>query len=209
MFPRLSIKGETSPKWLRIVEISVGLIILALGVVLWWPGLQFGMFFYAALAIALIILESVCIIRTYAKGTLRSLTVILSVLAITIAFWVLVCTLFFEPAITIAFSVLAAIPFIVPATLASVLAIGLLFAGITSAALGSASGKIVGVFVIFISLVLLTYPLESGIVAFLVTPAVLLFPDFTYPEIPAALVTLSLMILALDPLISGITERAI
>ncbi len=50
---------------------------------------------------------------------------------------------------------------------------------------------------------------NEGVLVFLAAPLVLLFPGFTYPEIPAALVTLCLMILALEPLIFGITGRSI
>ena len=111
---------------------------------------------------------------------------ILSVLAILIAVWALVA--------------LSSAP-------VDLLAIGVLFAGIASASSGTASGKIVGVLAIFITLVVFAYPQINGILALLVTPFVLLFPDFTYAELPAALVTLSLMILALEPLISGIEGR--
>ena len=168
-----------------MLEVSVGLIILVLGVVLWWPGLQFGTAFFAALAIGLIILEIGQIIRIFAKGISaeQRACLFLSVLAILIAVGVL------------------AVPSFDPVDL---LATGLLFAGIASVAYGTASGEIVGILDIFITVAALMSPQTEGVLAFLATPIVLLFPDFTYPEIPAALVTLSLMILALEPLISGI-----
>jgi hypothetical protein len=173
--------------WLRTLEICAGLVILILGVVLWWPGLEYGSAFYAALAIALIVLQVAYIIRIYIKGISTGWpNLILSVLAILIAVWALVA--------------LSSAP-------VDLLAIGVLFAGIASASSGTASGKIIGVLAIFITLVVFTYPQINGILALLVTPIVLLFPDFTYAQIPAALVTLSLMILALEPLISGIEGR--
>ena len=180
-----SSKGKTSPLWLRMLEVSVGLIILVLGVVLWWPGLQFGTAFFAALAIGLIILEIGQIIRIFAKGISaeQRAYLFLSVLAILIAVGVLAVPSF---------------------DLVDLLATGLLFAGIASVAYGTASSEIVGILDIFITVAVLMSPQTEGVLAFLATPIVLLFPDFTYPEIPAALVTLSLMILALEPLISGI-----
>jgi hypothetical protein len=190
----MTIKGKRSPMWLRILEISAGLIVLILGVILWWPGLKYGLAFLAALAIALIILQIAYLIRTYAKGISagRRPNLILSVLAILIAVWVLAALSFDSVYLSV-----------------YLLATGLLFAGIASAAYGTASGKIVGVLAIFITFVVFAYPQINGILALLVTPVVLLFPDFTYAEIPAALVTLALMILALEPLISGITGRRI
>jgi hypothetical protein len=201
----MTIKGKRSPMWLRILEISAGLIVLILGVILWWPGLKYGLAFYAALAIALIILQIAYLIRTYAKGISagRRRNLILSVLAILIAVWVL-AVISFEFYYV---SYHSSDGFFL--TLSYLLALGLLFAGIASAAYGTASGKIVGVLAIFITFVVLTYPQINGILALLVTPVVLLFPGFTYAEIPAALVTLALMILALEPLISGITGRRI
>ncbi|MGZ4848172.1 MAG: hypothetical protein ACXV7G_06645 [Halobacteriota archaeon] len=181
---------QANLKRLRVLEIGVSLIILVLGVVLWWPGIHYGVAFFAALAIALVILELVYIIRTYAKGISegRWLSVTLSMLAILIAVWVLA---------TLSFHV------------TDLLAIGVLFAGIASAAYGTASGKIVGILAIFISIVVFISPEISGVLALLVTPIALLFPDFTYHEIPAALVTLSLMILALEPLVAGIKAKPI
>ena len=111
---------------------------------------------------------------------------ILSVLAILIAVWALVAA--------------SSAPI-------GLLAVGVLFAGIASAAYGTAGGKLVGVLVIFITLVVFAYPQINGILALLITPLVLLFSDFSVDEVPAALVTLSLMILALEPLISGIKGR--
>ena len=202
---QMTTKEKRGPMWLRILEISAGLIVLILGVILWWPGLKYGLAFYAALAIALIILQIVYLIGTYAKGISagRRRNLILSVLAILIAVWVL-AVISFEFYYV---SYHSSDGFFL--TLSYLLALGLLFAGIASAAYGTASGKIVGVLAIFITFVVFTYPQINGILALLVTPVVLLFPDFTYAEIPAALVTLALMILALEPLISGITGRRI
>jgi hypothetical protein len=202
----MTIKEKRSPMRLRILEISAGLIVLILGFILWWPGLKYGLAFYAALAIALIILQIVYLIRTYAKGISagRRPNLILSVLAILIAVGVL-AALSFDPVYLLAIGVL----FAGIRNPVYLLAIGVLFAGIASAAYGTASGKIVGVLAIFIIFVVFAYPHIKGILALLVTPVVLLFPDFTYAEIPAALVTLALMILALEPLISGIKGRRI
>jgi len=187
--PPLPTTKKKSPVWLRMLEISVGLVILVLGVVLWWPGLQYGSAFYAALAIALIVFQVAYIIRVYAKGISTGRpNLILSVLAILIAVWALVA--------------LSSAP-------VDLLALGVLLAGIASASSDTASGKIVGVLAIFITLVVFTHPHMNGILALLVTPIAMRFPDFTYAEIPAALVTLSLMVLALESLISGIEGRSI
>jgi hypothetical protein len=47
----------------------------------------------------------------------------------------------------------------------------------------------------------------GGILALLITPLVLLFSDFSVVQVPAVLLTLSWMILALEPLVSGIKGR--
>ena len=202
MLPSSSTKNETGLKWLRMLEITVGIIVLVLGVVLWWPHTDWGEAFPASLALALIILETVYIIRTYAKGvaTRRHPSLMLSVLAILIAFWALGTTFFFRrPELT----------FFEYAILVLMLATGLLFAGIASATRGTASGKIAGVLVILISLAVFISPKIEGILTILAMPITLLFPDFTYQVFPQALVTLSLMITALETLISGITGRSI
>ena len=190
MLPPSSTKDGTGLKWLRMLEVSVGLIILVVGVVLWWPGLQFGTAFFAALAIGLIILEIGQIIRIFAESISpeQRTCLFLSVLAILMAVRVLT---------------------VLPFGPGDLLAIGLLFAGIASIAYGTASGEIVGIFVIFMTIAVFEWPQTEGVLVFLAAPLVLLFPGFTYPEIPAALVTLCLMILALEPLIFGIKGRSI
>jgi hypothetical protein len=74
-------------------------------------------------------------------------------------------------------------------TLISPLALGVLFAGIASAVSGTVGGKIVGIIAIFINL------------------GLLISPTLTYPENVAALITLSLMIFGLEPIISGMMGR--
>jgi hypothetical protein len=178
----LTAKEKKSPAWLRILEISAGLIILILGVAAFYPGVDWGWTtFIAFLAFALIILEIAYIIRIFAKGISgpRRLNLILSVLATLIA--VLVLALSFYGV------------YLLPLYL---LALGLLFAGIASAVRGTVGGKIVGIFGIF-----------AGIHAIVTNLALLLSPTLTYPNNIAALITLCLMIFGLEPIISGIMGR--
>src|SRR5208337_1754881 len=115
------------------------------------------------------VLQVTYVIRIYTKGISagRRLNLILSVLAILIAVSVLATLPFFE-------FLLATLPFFDFLTLVYLLAIGVLFAGIASAAYGTASGKLVGVLDIFITLVVFAYPQINGILALLITPIVLL-----------------------------------
>jgi len=190
MLPSSSTKDKTRFKWLRTLEISVGVIILVLGIILWWPGPGYGDAFFTFLAIPLIALEIVYLIRIYAQGISAGQhpTLILSVLAILMSVLVL-ATLSSDPV--------------------GLFAVGLLFAGVASAAYGTTISKIVGVLAILVTLAVFMYPEISGILALLIIPVTLVFPDFIYSEIPGALVTLCLMILALEPLVSGITGRQI
>jgi hypothetical protein len=180
--------------WLRILEISAGLVILILGVAAFYPGVDWGWAtFIAFLAIALITFEIVYIIRVFAKGISgrRRLNLILSVLATLIA--VLVIALSFYGFYL---------------TLLYLLALGLLFAGTASAARGTVGGKIVGIFGIFVGIIVLLFPKIVGILAIFIGLVALIFPDLAYyPENAAALMTLSLMIFGLEPIISGIMGR--
>jgi hypothetical protein len=169
--------------WLRILEISAGLIIFILGVAAFYPGVDWGWTtFLAFLVITLIVLEIAYIIRIFAKGISgrRRFNLILSVLAILIAVLVL-ATLFFYGSFL---------------SLISTLALGVLFAGIASAVRGTVGSKIVGIFGIFV-----------GIIAILINFGLSISRDLTYPENVAALITLSLIIFGLEPIISGIIGR--
>jgi hypothetical protein len=191
--PPSTTKEKKSSTWLRILEISAGLTILILGVAAFYPGVDWGWTtFIAFLAVALIILEIVYIIRIFAKGILarRRLNLILSVLATLFAVWVLRTVSFYE-----FFLIL------------NLLALGLLFAGIASAARGTVGGKIVGIFGKIVGIIVLIFPNIVGIFA-IVTGVALVFPSLAYyPENAAALITLSLMIFGLEPIISGIMGR--
>lgn len=184
-----SARLETSPSRLRMCEIGVGLIILVLGIIFWWPGLKFGRVFFAFLAIALIVLATVDIVRVFATGisARRRLNVILSVLAILAGVAVLATLSFFDSA-----------------TLLYMLAAGVLVIGIAHVARDTAGEQTVGTFAILLALTVFLFPILQGIVAVLVIPLELLFPDFTYPEVPEALVTGSLMLVAMERLIVGI-----
>jgi hypothetical protein len=179
--------------WLRILEISAGLMILILGVAAFYPGVAWGWEkFIAILAIALIILEIAYIIRIFAKGISRRrrLNLILSVLATLVAVVVLRAVYFYRSFVTV-----------------NLLALGLLFAGIASAARGTMGGKIVGIFGKIVGIIVLIFPKIVGIVV-IFTGVALIFPDLIYyPENVTALITLSLMIFALEPIISGIMGR--
>ena len=90
--PPSTTKEKKSPTWLRILEISAGLIILILCVAAFYPGVDWGWTTCIAfLVIALITLEIAHIIRIFAKGISgrRRLNLILSVLATLIAVLVL------------------------------------------------------------------------------------------------------------------------
>ena len=192
--PPSATKEKKSPIWLRILEISAGLIIVILGVAAFYPGVDWGWpTFIAFLATALIILETTCIIRIFAKDISggRRLNLILSVLATLIA--VLVIALSFYGFYL---------------TLIYLLALGLLFAGIASAARGTVGGKIVGVFGIFVAIIVSIFPKIVGLLAIFIGLVALIFPDVIYyPENVAALITLSLMVFGLEPIISGIIGR--
>jgi len=194
-----TIKENESPVWLRILEISAGLVILILGVAAFYPGVIWGnTTFIAFLAIALMTLEIAYIIRIVAKGMSeqRRLNLALSVLATLIAVLVLALTFYLSPYISL-YGVFLALLYL--------LALGLVFAGIASAARGTLGGKIVGIFGIFVGILVLVFMHIAGILGFFISFAVSAFPDLAYyPELLAALITLSLMIFGLEPMISGI-----
>ena len=190
---QMTTKEKKSPVWLRILEISAGLIILIPGVVAWYPGVVWGWTtFIAFLAIALIIVEITYIIRIFAKGISgrRRLNLLLSVLATLIA--VLVIALSF-----------CGVDF----PLLYLLALGLLLAGIASAVRGTWGGKIVGIFGIFVGIIVLIFPKVVGIHAIVTNLALFISPNLTYPNNIAAPITLCLMIFGLEPMISGIIGR--
>ena len=135
---------KKSSMWLRILEIVAGLIILVLGgYVIAYPGVAVATLIFF-LAVALIVLGIAYFVRVFAKGITgwrRLLNLILSVLAIIIA---------------------AAVidnPFIYGSlTLVYLLGLALLFAGIASAARGTAGGIVVGILGIIIGFVVIIFP---------------------------------------------------
>jgi hypothetical protein len=188
--------------WLRILEISAGLVILILGVTAWYPGVNWALTtFIAFLAVALIIFEITYIIRILAKGVSgrRRLNLILSVLATLIA--VLAIALSFYVPLSEPFYGFFFLPLIY------LLALGLLFAGIAAAVRGTMGDKIVGIFGILGGIFVLIFLQIARIVAIFTDLALLLSPRLTYPANVAVLVTLSLMIFGLEPLISGVMGR--
>jgi ribosomal protein L40E len=190
--PSLTTNEKKSPQWLRIFEISAGLIILILGVAAFYPGVDWGWTtFIAFIAVALIILGIVYIIRIFAKGILgRQFNLSLSVVATLLA--------------VVALATLSPHKYFLTVNL---LALGLLFAGIASAARGTVGGKIVGIFGVFVGIIVLIFPNIVGILA-IFTGVALIFPNLAYyPESVAALITLSLLIFGLEPIISGIMGR--
>ncbi len=135
---------QKSSMWLRILEIVAGLIILVLGgYVIAYPGVAIGTLILF-LAIALIIIGIDYFIRVFAKGITgwrRLLNLILSALAIIIA------------------AAVIANPFIYGSlTLVYLLGLALLFAGIASAARGTAGGLIVGILGIIIGFAVIIFP---------------------------------------------------
>jgi hypothetical protein len=81
--PPSATNEKESPMWLRMLEISAGLIICIRGVAAFYPGVVWGwIIFLAFLVIALSVLEIAYIIRIFAQKAFRGrLNLILSVLA--------------------------------------------------------------------------------------------------------------------------------
>jgi len=135
---------KKSSIWLRILEIVAGLIILVLaGYVIAYPGVAIATLILF-LAIALIVLAISYFIRIFAKGISgwrRLLNLIMSVLAIIIAALVIDNPLIYGSL-----------------TLVYLLGLALLFAGIASAARGTAGGIIVGILGIIIGFVVIIFP---------------------------------------------------
>jgi uncharacterized membrane protein HdeD (DUF308 family) len=133
-----------SSTWLRILEIIAGLIIVVLaGYVIAYPRAAIATLILF-LAIALIIIGIDYFIRVFAKGITgwrRLLNLILSALAIIIAAYIIA-----YPAIYGSL------------TLVYLLGLALLFAGIASAARGTAGGLIVGILGIIIGFAVIIFP---------------------------------------------------
>jgi len=197
--PPSTTKEKKNPMLLRILEISAGLIILVLCVAAFYPGVSWSRTtLIAFLAVALIILEIAYIIRIFAKGISgrRRLNLILSVLATLIAVLVLVLSFYI---------VLSFYGFIL--TILNLLALGLLFAGIASAVRGTVGGIIAGSFGIFIGVFVLIDLHIAVNVAIFIFLFRLIRPEFPLSTDVAALITLSLTIFGLEPIISGIMGR--
>ncbi|HYA33709.1 MAG TPA: DUF308 domain-containing protein [Candidatus Bathyarchaeia archaeon] len=135
---------KKSSTGLRILEIIAGLIILVLGgYVVVHPGVAIATLILF-LAIALIILGVAYFIRVFAKGISgwqRVLNLILSILAIIIAAFVIDNPLVYGSL-----------------TLVYLLGLALLFAGIASAARGTAGSIVVGILGIIIGFVVIIFP---------------------------------------------------
>jgi len=153
---------KKSPMWLRILEIIAGLIIVVLaGYVIAYPGVAIATLILF-LAIALIIIGIDYFIRVFAKditGWRRLLNLILSVLAIIIA------------------GAVIANPFIYGSlTLVYLLGLALLFAGIASAARGTAGSIVVGILGIIIGFAVIIFPgLGLGTLVFLLAVFLVIF----------------------------------
>lgn len=165
---------KKSSMGLRILEIIAGVIVLVLaGYVIAHPGVAIATLILF-LAIALIILGVAYFIRVFAKGISgwrRLLNLILSVLAIIIAAYVIANPLIYGSL-----------------TLVYLLGLALLFAGIASAARGTAGSIIVGILGIIIGFVVIIFP-ALGL-------ATLVF-----------LLAVFLIIFGLESIISGILGR--
>jgi uncharacterized membrane protein HdeD (DUF308 family) len=165
---------KKSSMGLRILEIIAGIIILVLaGYVIAYPRVAIATLILL-LAIALIILGIAYFIRVFAKGISgwrRLLNLILSVLAVIIAAFVIDNPLIYGSL-----------------TLVYLLGLALLFAGIASAARGTAGSIIVGILGIIIGFVVIIFP-ALGL-------ATLVF-----------LLALFLIIFGLESIISGIVGR--
>jgi len=199
--PPSAAKEKNRPTWLRIFEIGAGLIVLILGIAAFYPGVDWGnTTFIAFLAVALMIVEIAYIIRVVASGISgqRQLNLILSALAILIAVFVLAQSFYLSLYLFLYGFFLALI---------YLLALGVLLAGIASAAGGAVGGKIAGICGIFVGIFVLIFLQIGGILAIFIDVALFVSQNLTYPVNVAALVTLSLMIFALEPIISGILGR--
>jgi uncharacterized membrane protein HdeD (DUF308 family) len=153
---------KKSPMWLRILEIIAGLIIVVLaGYVIAYPGVAIATLILF-LAIALIIIGIDYFIRIFAKditGWRRLLNLILSVLAIIIAGAVIANPLIYGSL-----------------TLVYLLGLALLFAGIASAARGTAGGIVVGILGIIIGFAVIIFPgLGLGTLVFLLAVFLVIF----------------------------------
>jgi uncharacterized membrane protein HdeD (DUF308 family) len=155
----VTVDQKKSPMWLRILEIIAGIIIVVLaGYVIAYPGVAIGTLILF-LAIALIIIGIDYFIRVFAKGITgwrRLLNLILSVLAIIIAAYVIA-----YPAIYGSL------------TLVYLLGLALLFAGIASAARGTAGSLVVGILGIIIGFAVIIFP-GVGLATFVFLVAVFL-----------------------------------
>jgi len=153
---------KKSPMWLRILEIIAGLIIVVLaGYVIAYPGVAIATLILF-LAIALIIIGIDYFIRVFAKGITgwrRLLNLVLSVLAIIIAGAVIANPLVYGSL-----------------TLVYLLGLALLFAGIASAARGTAGGIVVGILGIIIGFAVIIFPgLGLGTLVFLLAVFLVIF----------------------------------
>ncbi len=84
------------------------------------------------------------------------------------------------------------------------LALGLLFGRNRQRSTRTVGAKIVGTFGSFVGIIVLIFPTIGGMLA-VFTGVALIFPNLAhYPENAAALITLSLMIFGLEPIISDL-----
>jgi uncharacterized membrane protein HdeD (DUF308 family) len=158
----VTVDQKKSSMWLRIVEIIAGIIIVVLaGYVIAYPGVAIATLILF-LAIALIIIGIDYFIRVFAKGITgwrRLFNLILSALAIIIAAYVIA-----YPAIYGSL------------TLVYLLGLALLFAGIASAARGTAGSLVVGILGIIIGFAVIIFPgVGLATIVFLVAVFLVIF----------------------------------
>jgi len=153
---------EKASTWLRIVEIIIGIILIALGArAVRYPGATLGLL-VGFLAVGLIVLGCIEFARVFTQGISgwrRLLNLILSIIAILLALAVLINPLIYGTL-----------------TLVYLLALALIFAGFASLGRGSPGTIIVGVIAIVLGFVVLVYPpLGLGVAVVLLAVALIIF----------------------------------
>ncbi len=164
---------KKSTMWLRIAEIIAGIIVIVLGIWAIWNPIAIGIALSALLAIALIILGIMSFVRVFGSGVSgwqRILSLILAILLIVIA--ALILSNFVYGILTLVF----------------LLGLGLLLAGIESAARGTAGSIIVGILGIIAGFIVILNPVIGGLTM-------------------VALAAVFLLIFGLELLASGIVGR--
>jgi len=139
---------KKSTMWLRIAEIIAGIIVIILGIWAIYNPIATGLALTALLAIALIILGIMSFVRVFERGISgwqRILSLILAIILIVIA------------AMIIGNVIIGVL------TLVFLLGLGLLFAGIASAARGTIGSIIVGILGIIAGFIVIINPVIGGL----------------------------------------------